>query len=71
MICKSLITNLQALAKVFPKIHFYSSFQGIIKIQPTGYGNRAISLNIRASIGAVFGETNKQQKRQISPPKKN
>ena len=69
MTCKKLITNLQALAKVFLKIHFYSSFQGIIKIQPTEFGKRrAISLDIRGSIGAVFGEN---QERQISPPKKN
>ena len=69
MSCKKVITNLQALAKVFLKIHFYSSFQGIIKIEPTECGKRAISLDIRGNIGAVFGDTNNPQERQISPKK--
>ena len=72
MSCIKLIRTVQSLATFLDKINVNSSVQAIIKIEPTSSGKRAISVDLRAKIGAVFGSDNKPpQEKQISPPKKN
>ena len=72
MSCLKLMHTVKSLANIFNKINVNSAVQGIIKIQPTASGKRAITIDLRAKIGAEFGSDQQPpQEKLISPPKKN
>ena len=72
MSCYKLFNIVKSLANIFTKIKVNSAVKGIIKIQPTEFGKRAIVIDLSAKLGAEFTSDPKaHEKKLISAPKKN